>query len=165
MDSRKFIESLFRVHRRELEYFARQKSSEIAEDLVQDSFVRLMQHPEVSSIENHRAYLYRLTNNLLIDNQRKKILRDSYHELIEDFDTLPANQPALDEALHSQRVLEKLLKALDDLSVEQRSIFLLHRYDGMTYQQIGKLIGKSRSHVERQFYLALEHCFCSSLDL
>ncbi|AEG01277.1 RNA polymerase sigma factor [Methylomonas methanica] len=164
MPLKNLFDHLFRNHRNELVHFAGQRAVEMAEDVVQESFLRLMQHPDPQTIENHRAYLYKLTGNTLIDYQRKLAVRQRYHSETPDLDSLPAETPGLDVALHHQQVLRGVLQALDGLPPMQRSIFLLHRFDGLTYQQIGKLLKMSRSSVERQFYAALEHCFAASLS-
>jgi RNA polymerase sigma factor (sigma-70 family) len=163
MSIKGLFDQLFRNHNKELLHFARQRAGEVAEDVVQESFLRLLQHPQPETIENHRAYLYKLTGNTLIDCQRKLAVRERYHVDVEDFDSLPDAAPGLENGLHYQQILRGVLKALDDLPPMQRSIFLLHRCDGLTYVQIGTLFKISRSNVERQFYAALEHCFAAAL--
>lgn len=163
MSLKGLFDHLFRNHNKELLHFAGQRTAEVAEDVVQESFLRLLQHPEPQTIENHRAYLYKLTGNALVDYQRKLAVRERYHSQVEDLDSLPAQTPGLDIGLHHQQTLQGVLPALDELPPLQRSIFLLHRCDGLTYLQIGKLLKLSRSHVERQFYAALAHCFAASL--
>ncbi|WGS88398.1 sigma-70 family RNA polymerase sigma factor [Methylomonas sp. UP202] len=163
MTIKSLFEQLFHSHSKELVYFAGQRAAEVAEDVVQESFLRLMQHPEPQTIENHRAYLYKLTGNALIDYQRKLAVRERYHGEVEDLDSLPADAPGPDVSLHHQQILQGVMRALDELPPLQRSIFLLHRVDGLTYLQIGKLLRMSRSNVERQFYAALEHCFAAAL--
>ncbi|OAI11471.1 RNA polymerase subunit sigma-24 [Methylomonas koyamae] len=157
------FDHLFRSHNQELLHFAGQRAAEVAEDVVQESFLRLLQHPEPQMIENHRAYLYKLTGNALVDYQRKLAVRGRYHSEVEDLDSLPADAPGPDIRLHHQQILQGVLRALEQLAPLQRTIFLLHRCDGLTYLQIAKLLKMSRSQVERQFYAALEHCFVASL--
>lgn len=163
MSIKGLYEQLFRNHNKELLHFAGQRATEAAEDVVQESFLRLMQHPEPEAIDNHRAYLYKLTSNALIDYHRKLAVRERFHQHIDDLDSLPTQRPSLETALHHQQVLLGVIRALDELTPLQRSVFLLHRFDGLTYQQIGKLLNMSRSNVERQFYAALAHCFAASL--
>src|SRR3989344_3747748 len=44
-----------------------------AEELVQETFLRAWQYiNEVKDVEHMRAFLYRIANNLIIDNYRKK---------------------------------------------------------------------------------------------
>lgn len=163
MSLKGLFDHLFRNHNKELLHFAGQRAAEVAEDVVQESFLRLLQHPEPQTIDNHRAYLYKLTSNVLVDYQRKLAVRERYRGEVEDLESLPGDAPGLDIGLHHQQILQSVMRALDDLPPLQRNIFLLHRFDGLTYLQIGKLLKLSRSSVERQFYAALEHCFAAFL--
>lgn len=155
---------LFRRHSKELLVFASQRTGDAAEDLVQESFLRLMQHPEPHSIENHRAYLYKVTANSLTDHHRKLAVMAKYYEEFDDFDNLPSAKPGPEVTVHHAQLLQKCLKALDGLPAIQRNIFLLHRFDGMSYPQIAKLLRISRATVERHFAAAMEHCFAVALQ-
>jgi RNA polymerase sigma factor (sigma-70 family) len=163
MPINELLDILFRRHNKELLVFARQSASDVAEDLVQESFLRLMQHPEFQSIENHRAYLYKLTANSLVDHHRKQAVRKKYHEDVEDLDSLLSTNPEPENIVHHTLLLQRFLQALDSLPALQRNIFLLHRFDDMTYQEIAKLYKISRSTVERHFAAAMEHCFAATL--
>ena len=152
---------LFRRHNKELLQFASQRAGQVAEDLVQESFLRLMQHPEPLGIQNHRAYLYKLTANSAVDYTRKQAVREKYREHPEDWDNLPSQAPGPEAIAHHELLLQRCLKALDLLPAMQRNIFLLHSFDGMSYAEIAKLLGVSRSTVERNYALAMEHCFAA----
>lgn len=158
------LENLFRRHSKELLHFATQRAGNVAEDVVQESFLRLIQHPEPHAIENHRAYLFKVTSNVLVDYNRKLEVLAKHHEVCEDFDSLPSTKPGPEIALHHQQLLQQTLRALDDLPAIQSSIFLLHRFDGLSYPQIAKLLKISRATVERHFAVAMEHCFAVALQ-
>jgi RNA polymerase sigma-70 factor (ECF subfamily) len=158
------LDILFRRHRKELLLFASQRAGDAAEDLVQESFLRLMQHPQPHTIENPRAYLYKLTANSVVDHHRKMAVREKYHEYQEDFDNLPSATPGPEITVHHAQLLQQCLKALDTLPVMQRNIFLLHRFDGMSYPEIAKLLRISHATVERHFAAAIEHCFAAALQ-
>lgn len=65
------LDFLFIRHREELVVFAEQKNnSQNAEDLVQEAYLRLLQHGDIQSIDNHRAYLYKVTANIGVDQYR-----------------------------------------------------------------------------------------------
>lgn len=165
MPLKELLDQLFRSHQQELLRFAGQRAGDAAEDLVQLSFLRLLQHPEIDTIVNHRAYLYKLTANAVIDHHRKAAIRAQYHADPDEIDEVPSLVSCPATVLHHQQMLERCLRALDALPPLPRTIFLLHRFDGLTYSRIAKLLGLSRSSVERHFYTALEHCFAASLAL
>lgn len=163
MTIQQLLDQLFRSHHKELLRFAGQRAGDAAEDLVQLSFLRLLQHPKIDTIANHRAYLYKLTANAVIDHHRKAAVRAHYHADLDEIDEAPSPASCPETALHHRQMLERCLKALDALPPLPRTVFLLHRFDGLTYQQIAKLLDLSRSSVERHFLAALEHCFAASL--
>jgi len=163
MTLKELLDQLFRSHHQELLRFAGQRAGDAAEDLVQLSFLRLLQHPDIDTIANHRAYLYKLTANAVIDHHRKLAVRAHHHADLNEIDEVPSFASCPEAVLHHRQMLERCLQALDALPPLPRTIFLLHRFDGLTYPQIAKLLGLSRSSVERHFYTALEHCFAASL--
>jgi RNA polymerase sigma factor (sigma-70 family) len=163
MTLKALLDQLFRNHHQELLRFAGQRVGDAAEDIVQLSFLRLLQHPEIDTIANHRAYLYKLTANAAIDHHRKLAVRALYHADLDEIDEVPSTASCPETVLHYQQMLMRCLQALDALPPLPRTVFLLHRFDGLAYIQIAKLLNLSRSSVERHFYAALEYCFAASL--
>ena len=164
MSLNELLDTLFKKHRKELVYYAEQRASNVADDLVQESFLQLISHPDPSAIDNHRAYLYKITNNLLNLHYRKLGIQAKFHEDIEDFDSLPAPASDPEMLLHHQQLLAQCLLALQALSPIQRSIFYLHRLDGLTYPEIAKMFGISKATAERHFVAAMEVCVSVSLS-
>ena len=77
-------------------------------------------------------------------------LDDSLHEL-------PSEEPGTDDVYASRERLERLLSALDELSPRCRQVFLLQRYEGMTYTAIARQLQVSVSAVEKHMMRALLH--------
>lgn len=158
------LDNLFRKHNQELLYYATQRAGNVADDLVQESFLQLLSHPEPDSIGNHRAYLYKITNNLLNAHYRKLGVIEKYHEDCEELDSLPSRIPGLEIALHNEQILRQCLQVLKELPAMQRNVFFLHRIDGLNYPQIAKMLGISKSSAERYFIAAIESCVAASIQ-
>jgi RNA polymerase sigma-70 factor (ECF subfamily) len=47
-------------------------------------------------------------------------------------------------------MLERVLEVLDELPPKCRTTFLLHRFEGLSYSQIARRLGVSRSAIEKQ---------------
>jgi RNA polymerase sigma-70 factor (ECF subfamily) len=160
------LELLFQRHQKELLKFAGQHSNdEIAEDLVQEAYLRLMRQAQAGTIDNPRAYLYKITRNLSADYLRQGQIRSRYHddsgielELVAD------PQPTPDNEFESQEKLQRCLDALNALPEIQRHIVLLHRIDGMSYAEIAKALQIPARTVERYAAKALAHCFAKVKD-
>ncbi len=52
--------------------------------------------------------------------------------------------------------MERLQKAIEDLSEEQRVTFLLNRIEGKKHQEIADMLGISRKAVEKRIYTAVK---------
>jgi RNA polymerase sigma factor (sigma-70 family) len=160
------FELLFRHHQQELLRFAGQYSNdEVAEDLVQEAYLRLIRQAQTEKIDNPRAYLYKITRNLSADYLRQGQIRSRYHEDSEfELEQVADPQPELDAEVEAQAKLQRCLDALDSLPEVYRHVFLLHRIDGMTYAEIGKALQIPARTVERYAAKALAYCFAKAHD-
>lgn len=150
---------LFRRHGRELLVFASQRAGDDAEDLVQDAYLRLLQHEDPLTIGNPRAYLYKVTANAAVDHRRKQRVRESSAEYLDDFDALPSHLPTPETEAETALQLQHCRTALEQLPDIQRHVFLLHRIDGWSHAEIAEALKIPRRTVERHCAKALAHCF------
>lgn len=141
-------------------YFLRHlPNADDAEDLAQETLVRLMRMPSPTDVLNVEAYLLRIASNLLRDRFR----RDHSHcaqqhvsldELSGDW---PSEVPYGERVYEGNRRLQLFLEALDELTPRCRQVFLLQRYEGLTYSAIARRLEISVSAVEKQMMRALLH--------
>jgi RNA polymerase sigma-70 factor (ECF subfamily) len=152
---------LFQGHQQELLKFAgRHTNDEIAEDLVQEAYIRLMRQAQNEKIDNPRAYLFKVTHNLCIDYLRQGQVRSRYLDCNEvGLEHIADSRPEPDADVESQARLQHCMDALDSLPEAYRHVFLLHRFDGMTYNEIGEALQLPARTVERYAVKALAHCF------
>lgn len=115
-------------------------SKEMAEDLMQDLFVRLYAQPPVSSVKNLRAYIFQMARNLAIDALR----RERTQEWEEPVNDLSGHEDRLD--------IEQALAALPSL---QSQTVTLHINAGLGFAQIAQMLGVSTPTVWRQYRKAL----------
>jgi RNA polymerase sigma factor (sigma-70 family) len=157
---------IFRRHQQELLRFAGQYSNEeVAEDLVQEAYLRLIRQAQTETIENPRAYLYKITRNLSADYLRQGLIRSRHQDDSQvELEQIPNQHPGIDAELEAVDRLQRCLKALDGLPEIVRHVFLLHRIDGMTYAEIGNALGIPPRTVERYAAKALAHCFAKDRD-
>ena len=155
------LDILFRRHSMELVAFANQRGGDLeSEDLVQEAYLRLMQHPDLESINNHRAYLYKVTANLGSDHNRWKTVRGKHTETVEpELDSLISPLPGPEALTEGGILLRKCLAALETLPEIYGHVFLLHRIDGLSHKEIAEAIQLPRRTVERYCAKALAHCF------
>ncbi|MBB3342415.1 RNA polymerase sigma factor [Luteimonas sp. RC10] len=145
-----------------LRYFSRHLSSaEDAEDLTQDTLARLSQQPghRLAGLANVEAFLMRIASNLLRDRfRRDRSHRASDHVPIEAVAAAWQSEEPSCECVYADKArLQQFLQALDALPPRCREVFLLQRYDGLTYSAVAKRLGISVSAVEKHMMRALMH--------
>lgn len=112
-------------------------SLENAEDIAQESFVRLWAgRKDWAADGSPRAILYRIARNLAIDERRKRLVRDRTNNL-----DLKHNRTATPLELAEESELKcELDTALAKLPEREREIFLLSRHQGLTYAEIAEVM-------------------------
>lgn len=150
---------LFQLHRPELQsYLARLvRCRETAADLLQDTFLRFLEHAPKVEIGNSRAYLYRTAHNLAVDHLRKEDRRCTDATAPEQLWDVPDQQPAPDHRLHAQQELQSLYTTLEELPPLTRRIFELNRMHGLSYQEVADALNISNSSVQKHLARALLH--------
>jgi RNA polymerase sigma-70 factor (ECF subfamily) len=124
-----------------------------AEDLVQEAFVRLTCYVHAQSIIKPEAFLMRTALNLSADAYRARRTRGE-EVLLED-EVVLDTAPGVEDMLLSRERMARMNKCLGRLSAKTRAIFLAHRVDGLSYQDIGRIHGIGISSVEKHVAKAL----------
>lgn len=123
-----------------------------AADFVQASFVRMLRlgADKLEAIEHPRAYLYRAAQNLATDH-----LRSGEHRLEHQSgeDLSGASDPH--GALEARDLLRRIEAAIPKLPDRTREIFMAHRFEHLTYQQIADRLGITIKVVEYHIALAM----------
>jgi len=141
-------------------YFSRHlQSADDAEDLAQEALVRLVRMPSLSGVLNVEAFLLQIASNLLRDRfRRDKSHQVQHHVSIDEVaKDWPSEDPHGECVYEGSRRLQAFLAALDELSPRCRQVFLLQRYEGLTYSAIAKRLEISVSAVEKNMMRALLH--------
>lgn len=144
---------------RELVRFLNAKlgNRQVAEDVVHDAYVRVLERASDTPIEQPRAFLYRTALNLVIDGHRRNVTRQA-----ESLDALGNEErfctPSLHSSFDQSQRLDLLQRALDELPALCRESFLLRKLDGLSHAQIAEHLGISRSLVEKHIVNAMKHC-------
>ncbi|MFD3746042.1 RNA polymerase sigma factor SigE [Nocardia sp. NPDC058633] len=126
-----------------------------AEDLTQDTFIRVFRSLQNYQPGTFEGWLHRITTNLFLDMVRRRN-RIRMEALPEDYDRVPAEGPTPEDAYHDSRLDPDLQKALDSLAPEFRAAVVLCDIEGLSYEEIGATLGvklgtvRSRIHRGRQ---------------
>ena len=118
-----------------------------ADDLVQEAWIRLATYERERQVDEPEAFLMRAALNLSIDAHRTQ-QRHGEEVMLEDV-VLIDTTPSAEAALLAKERLARLSVCLGRLNETTRTIFLAHRVDGMSYQEIARVRGLSISSVEK----------------
>ena len=126
-----------------------------AEDLTQETFIRVFRSVQNYQPGTFEGWLHRITTNLFLDMVRRRG-RIRMEALPEDYDRVPADEPNPEQIYHDSRLGADLQAALDSLAPEFRAAVVLCDIEGLSYEEIGATLGvklgtvRSRIHRGRQ---------------
>ncbi|WP_426116180.1 RNA polymerase sigma factor [Pseudomonas sp. DSP3-2-2] len=153
------VGALYRDHRGWLLAWLRRNVAcpQRAEDLSQDTFVRLLGREELRTPNEPRAFLVAVAKGLLFDYFRRAALEQAY---LNELMLIPeAEQPSLEE----QHLILEDLKAIDrllgKLSSKARAAFLYNRLDGLTHGEIAERLGVSVPRVRQYLAQGIRQCY------
>lgn len=130
------IEPLIPALRRYARALTQDRSA--ADDLVQDSLERAISRWHQRRPDGDvRAWIFTILHNLAI-NRLRQTRRRGQHVPIEEADDTALSRPAVQEDALRRR---DILKALAELSVEQRTVLLLVSVENLSYAQAASVLG------------------------
>jgi RNA polymerase sigma-70 factor (ECF subfamily) len=157
------VSQLFREHNRVLVGYlaARLQSEQEAKEVAQEAYVRLLQLHKPGAPSLLRAYLFKTATNLAIDRLRHRRIRQRVEEQQELFaEQAPTsaefNDPA--ERLIVRELADQLLSYLQELPAKCQRVFKLHRFEGVSQQEVGARLGFSERMVRRYVTYAMLYC-------
>lgn len=153
------LTNLYLRHFNELHTFLLKRVGcrEIAAELTQETFIRIMSYQAGKPIQNARALLYRIAGNLATDHHRTHVrIPENVH-----IDDLPQHElPATEltdpaRILIARQTLEKLCITIENLPPQCHRAFVLHKFDGYSHIEIAEKLGITRNAVEKLLIRAL----------
>ena len=149
MTKHTLITNYYITHRDELLAYAvsRLGDSCLAEDIVQNVFLRLLTSDKVISAVTLPALVFAMTRNQVYDYFRHHTAVEQYEHYIKGV----CSELTTDESILSAReVMEQLERGLARVPENCREIYRLHIYDGMKVGEISRELGEGYKSVEHR---------------
>jgi RNA polymerase sigma factor (sigma-70 family) len=125
----------------------------VAEDLVQDVFVRVLKYRATFRDEGRfDTWLYRIARNARVDYFRSRRPIESIEDAAMDIPQ-PGDGPA--ETVQREREVARLRRALLLLREDKRELIVLARYRAMRHEQIAELLGIEAGAVKVRLHRAV----------
>ena len=123
-----------------------------AEDVVQDVFVRILEHRRsLTAVRDMRVWLGRVAWNLAID-RRRRIRPEQFDEGFAE-ELVARNLPA-DEALTEAQRLRAVVRELERLPKPERDVLLLSVVEELGTVEMAEVLGRSESAVRALLFRA-----------
>ena len=160
MESKPDLGEHYREHVTALRNYLAKRTgnAELAEDLTQETFVRVKQADRWREVKDPRAYLFACAKNVLVDHFRR--LRVRPNDATGDFDDEVSHVagPSEEQRLEARDTLRLLSSIIASLPPRTRKSFLLNRVYRMSYAEVGRIMGVSPRTVENNVAKGLKVC-------
>jgi RNA polymerase sigma-70 factor (ECF subfamily) len=159
------IDQLVQRHRSRLLRFVAFSigDQDLAQSIVQDCFMKAYNAREKFRGEcSIQTWLNRIALNLILDHQRTqkfrfwRSFRKTALDITEIASTLPSKARTPEKSLLMQERVAQVAKALESLSFNQRTIFLMHFQEGMNISEISLAIDMSVNTVKTHLHRAVK---------
>ena len=147
------ITNYYIAHRDELLAFASSRlgDSRLAEDIVQDVFLRLLSTDKMITEVTLPALVYTITRNLINDYYRRHTNYEQYEHYIKGV----CSEVTTSESVFSAfDIMERLERGMVRLPENCREIYRLHIYGGMKVGEISRELGEGYKSVEHRLGIA-----------
>ena len=137
-------------------------NEEDARDMAQDAFIRAFNSLEgFSGDSKFSVWLYRLTSNICIDFLRSRAKKRTVSMTWSDEEGEDAGELEIPDERYSPEaqfertnVRDSVRRGLDSLSPQYRQILVLREINGLTYEEIGKVLGIEEGTVKSRIFRA-----------
>ncbi|MFM0207008.1 RNA polymerase factor sigma-70 [Paraburkholderia sediminicola] len=130
----------------------------LAEDVVHDIFIKLVDFPGQDAVRQPVAYVTRMVRNASIDVSRRQSLEDEYHVDEGDGLHMPSPDPSPEAALLARDTLRHVYHALEQLPPRSRAAFEMVRLREETLQNTARALDVSQTLVHFMVRDAEKHC-------
>lgn len=125
-----------------------------AEDLAHDTFVRVLES-DSAAVQQPRAYLHQTARNIAVDGYRREDRRGVMESEAMDHAESLSGDP--EHYMHAIQLADSIERALSELPVNCRKIFVWQKIEGLTQAEIAERLGLSKNMVEKYMIRTLRH--------
>ncbi len=128
------------------------------DDIVQESFVRVLNARETARVDSPKAFLYVVARNLALDATRRQSVV-SFEPMTENAESfVSTSDPDVTAAVIQNEEFELLRQAIQSLPERCRQVFTLRMAYGLSQRDIAARLGISENTVERQMGKGYRRC-------
>ena len=127
----------------------------ICEDMVQTVFLKFFQSMNIiRDKEKIKPWLFTTARNEVFTYYRRKKIRVDQYGAEDVEEVQPAAEENITEKIERGETKEILLKELEKFPAEQKEIFMLKEYGGLSYKEIADVLDTNIETVKSRLYKA-----------
>ncbi|GAA3918006.1 RNA polymerase sigma-70 factor [Chitinophaga oryziterrae] len=131
------------------------KSVELAEDMVQDIFLKIWQkRAQFVGIERFEDYLFIMARNHIYTELKKRSREDTFRDQIKDY--FETSEHNADISLLTKETQEMINQAIGQLTTQQQLVYRLSRDQGLSHEEIAEKLNISRNTVRNHIVQSLK---------
>ena len=126
------------------------RDPDLAEELTQETFYQAIRSSgRYDGTSKVSTWLCGIAKNVLLTYTRK-------HPLVEDIEDQTIHVPSAEQEALSETAHLDLIKKVHDLKEPYREVILLRAYGGLSFHEIGEVMGKTENWARVTFYRGKE---------
>jgi RNA polymerase sigma-70 factor (ECF subfamily) len=116
----------------------------ISKDLTQELFLNIWKlRKQLDSTKSFKSYLYSAANNLTINHFKSMALKNKYYSAAE-------TESLINVPIEQEGFSEYIEDTLRGLPEEQKTVFILNKFEGFKYSEIANILNVSVKTVEKR---------------
>ena len=139
-----------------------------AEELLQEVFLRVIRAKgRYQRTARFTTWIYTIARNLCVDESRRQKFRRtvpleakrrgrSVDGGLSVLDVTESDQVGTDAAAEAPKIRARVAAAIDNLPDDQREVFVMRQFGGLSFKQIGEAVGAPENTVKSRMRYALE---------
>jgi RNA polymerase sigma-70 factor (ECF subfamily) len=156
-----FVAALSAKYGRRLQRFISKRLHDRTEvpDLAQEVFLRLMRVDDHEIIRSPEAYLFTVASHVVHQHRARQSSAPATIDIaavLTELQLISDDDPVAHA--DSQQRLEEVQRALAELPSRISTTLLLHRFAGLSIEEIGRRLGVARPTAKKYLARALAHC-------
>ena len=137
-------------------FIRRSRNSWDAEELTQEVFCKILRREDIAHSEYTDANIFTIAWSVLRDRLRRERVRQNDMHIEYEEELAEEDIVSPDETLKGEQLYAIYMALLESLSPRVREVFILSRYECLTYGQIAIRCEISLSAVEKYMMIALK---------
>lgn len=154
ISNQQLITDVYAKYRRKLFSYIYYKinNREEAEDLVQETFLRLMDYKGLLCEETVRSFVMTIALNLVTDYLRRHYKKQEITTYL--YDMLRVSYTHVGSSVITSDLQQQEVKRMTLMPVQRKKIYYLNRFEGKNSEEISQELGLSVRTVENHLYIS-----------